>query len=90
MHRSLNTRPVSVAAQARACAGTQNTKIQAQLPSKAGLAQLGERQTEVHFTHKSEGRVFDPHKPQSTFPFADFMICVVEFFMLLPEGAQQG
>ena len=30
----------------------------------AGLAQLGERQTEVHFTHKSEGRVFDPHKPQ--------------------------
>ena len=30
---------------------------------QAGLAQLGERQTEVHFNHKSEGHVFDPHKP---------------------------
>ena len=30
----------------------------------AGLAQLGERQTEVHFIILSEGHVFDPHKPQ--------------------------
>ena len=50
---------------------------QTELPSHisaAGLAQLGERQTEdnsrssrnhTNFTHLSEGRVFDPHKPQS-------------------------
>ena len=41
--------------------------------SKAGLAQLGERQTEVHFTHISEGRVFDPHKPHSFFFFLPFL-----------------
>ena len=37
----------------------------------AGLAQLGERQTEVHFIILSEGHVFDPHKPQAS-SFAAF------------------
>ena len=43
----------------------------------AGLAQLGERQTEVHFIRKSEGRVFDPHKPHSIFTFSPFAYSVV-------------
>jgi hypothetical protein len=36
----------------------------------AGLAQLGERQTEVKLRESlSEGHVFDPHKPHSFFYF---------------------
>ena len=50
---------------------------------QAGLAQLGERQTEVHFRQSSQsgGHVFDPHKPHSPaqssgffFPFPFFVV----------------
>ena len=44
---------------------------------QAGLAQLGERQTEVNFTSPSEGRVFDPHKPHS------FAFCFILFSDLI-------
>ena len=48
----------------------------------AGLAQLGERQTEVHFITISEGHVFDPHKPHTLFfffPFFPFNFLPVSF-----------
>ena len=44
---------------------------------QAGLAQLGERQTEVHFNHTSEGHVFDPHKPHVSL----FGLTFVFFFL---------
>ena len=49
-----------------------------QHPPPAGLAQLGERQTEVELHHLSEGRVFDPHKPQVGFFF--WRVIGISFF----------
>ena len=41
--------------------------------SKATLAQLGERQTEVSSVNSSEGLVFDPQKSQNFFFFSFFL-----------------
>ena len=58
---------------------------------EAGLAQLGERQTEVHFIITSEGHVFDPHKPHillpplTTFSFCPTQIACTSPLLLLEE-----
>ena len=45
--------------------------------SKATLAQLGERQTEVSSVNSSEGLVFDPQKSQNFFFFLFFFFSIL-------------
>lgn len=55
------------------------------LSRKVAIAQLGERQTEVHFGCLSGGHVFNPHLAQNVSPVngEEFLFASVRIFCLM-------